>query len=318
MGMELVLRVYHGRFFQLESLVAPSSRVGPMEYDSVLGWVPRPGRYTSNSNWTSSVDSHGLRDNGRNLVAAGQPILAVGDSFTFGNEVEDSETWPAYLEGLLDKRVLNAGVGAYGIDQAVLRAEALLAEYDPELVILSFISDDISRAENSFYFYGRGWKPYFEYDGGSLSLRNSPVPTLPPAFHRYQSLRRILSYSSLADFVLDRALRSWWRDIPQTVRVHEDGESVSVALLVRLNDLTRERGSQLIAIALATNGEIGGNERLPNVIEGAKENGIQVIDLAMETLNLPSEQLRRAFRPNGHYSPEMNAWIADQIANILE
>ena len=52
--------------------------------------------------------------------------LAVGDCFTFGDEVEDSETWAAHLEEVLNKRVLNAGVGVYGIDQDFLGPELLL------------------------------------------------------------------------------------------------------------------------------------------------------------------------------------------------
>lgn len=110
----------------------------------------------------------------------------------------------AYLEEILNKRVLNAGVGAYGIDQAFLRAELLLDKYDPDVVILSFISNDINRTEFSYYPYGRGWKPYFEYRDGSLMLRNVPVPQEPAPPRSFQTLRRALGYSFLADAVLDR------------------------------------------------------------------------------------------------------------------
>jgi hypothetical protein len=50
--------------------------------------------------------------------------------------VEDDETWVAFLERILDTRVLNADVGAYGIDQAVLRAELLLDQYHPKVVTI--------------------------------------------------------------------------------------------------------------------------------------------------------------------------------------
>ena len=112
LSLELVLRIRGGILFRFDSFTAPANPFSGMEYDSRLGWIPRPGRY--GSDWTSNVDSLGLRDNGRSMAATGRPILAVGDSFTFGNEVEDNETWPAYLEEILNKRVINAGVGAYG------------------------------------------------------------------------------------------------------------------------------------------------------------------------------------------------------------
>ena len=39
---------------------------------------------------------------------AGAPILAVGNSFTYGDEVNDGQTWPAQLQLLTGRRVLNA------------------------------------------------------------------------------------------------------------------------------------------------------------------------------------------------------------------
>lgn len=58
-----------------------------------------------------------------------KPILAVGDSYTFGDEVSDWETWPAQLQKLSGRRVINGGVFGYGIDQAFLRARRLLSRY---------------------------------------------------------------------------------------------------------------------------------------------------------------------------------------------
>ena len=61
-------------------------------------------------------------------ASPGAPILAVGDSFTFGDEVNDGQTWPAQLQLLTGRRVLNGGVSGYGFDQIVLRAEQLAAK----------------------------------------------------------------------------------------------------------------------------------------------------------------------------------------------
>ena len=126
--LEVALRVYHGRLlwfgslYQSEALTA--ERPGRATYHPRLGWIPRPGRFAST--WSSNVDASGVRSNGKSVSSSSRPILAVGDSFTFGNETEDDETWAAHLQDVLNKRVINAGVGGYGIDQAVLRAELLL------------------------------------------------------------------------------------------------------------------------------------------------------------------------------------------------
>jgi len=312
-ALELAIRIRRGKVLQFQSSTAePQNRVGRMAYHPRLGWIPRPGRFSSG--WTSNVDASSVRSNGTSISTASRPILVVGDSFTFGDEVKDSETWAAHLEEILNKRVLNAGVGAYGIDQAFLRAELLLDKYDPDVVILSFISDNINRTEYSYYPYGRGWKPYFEYGDGSLILRNVPVPQepAPRGFRSFQTLRRVLGYSFLADFVLDRIAP------PAIERIHHDGENVSVDLLVRLDDLTKGRSSHFIAISLATNGRIGDNSRLPNLVKRAREKGVKVLDLSTEMLKLESSHFQNLFLPGGHYSPEMNRWVAEHIAAFVQ
>ena len=319
LGLELAVRIHRGKVLQLHSTNAePQNGVGRVAYHPQLGWIPRPGRFSSH--WTSNVDASGLRSNGRSISAVSRPILAVGDSFTFGDEVEDSETWAANLEEILNKRVLNAGVGAYGIDQAFLRAELLLDEFNPDVVILSFISDDINRTEYSHYPYGRGWKPYFEYRDGSLTLRNVPVPQDPPprASRSFQTLRHALGYSFLADAILNRMAPQWWQNFPVIEQVHHDGENVSVDLLVRLDGLMKGRGGQFIAIALATNGRIGDNARLPNVVGRAREKGVTVLDLSTEILKVRPSQSQNPFLPGGHYSPAMNRSVAEHIAAFLQ
>jgi hypothetical protein len=318
LGLELAVRLHHGTVFQFQSSTAePHKRIGRMVYHPRLGWIPRPGRFSSD--WTSTVEASGVRSNGRAISTASRPVLAVGDSFTFGDEVEDGETWAAHLEEILNKRVVNAGVGAYGIDQAFLRAELLWDTYDPDVVILSFISDDINRTEYSYYPYGQGWKPYFNYGDGSLILQNVPVPQEPaPGSSRgFQTLRRALGYSVLADAVLDRIAHHWWRNLPAIEQIHHDGDNVSLDLLVRLDGLARDRRSRFVALALATNGRIGNNARLPNLVTRAREKGVTVLDLATETLQLQPGQQQNLFLPGGHYSPAMNRSVAEHIAAFL-
>jgi hypothetical protein len=316
--LELAVRIHRGQVLHFESSTAePQAGTGRMAYDPRLGWIPRPGRF--GTDWISNVDAASVRSNGGSIPPASRPILAVGDSFTFGDEVGDSETWAARLEALLNRRVVNAGVGAYGIDQAFLRAERLLGTYDPDVVILSFISDDISRTEYSYYPYGRGWKPYFTYESGSLVLRNVPVPQGPPpgGAPRWQTLRRALGYSLLANSVLGRLAPQWWRNLATIERIHHDGEKVSVDLLARLDALTRDRGGQFVAVAFATNGRVGDNARLPSVVNGARERGITVLDLSTDTLNLKPSQLQGSFLPGGHYSAAMNRSVAERITAFL-
>ena len=178
-GPELLLRVYNGKLWGVESLLRENLAQTPRaEYDQNLGWVPAKGHHFRPPQERSHVNELGLRSNGP-LSLSPDPkdsrnvILAVGDSFTFGDRVSDHETWPAQLERLTGRQVLNAGVFGYGVDQAYLRAVALLETYDTDLVVLALINDDINRTELSYF---SGWKPYFEWVDGDLLSRNIPVP----------------------------------------------------------------------------------------------------------------------------------------------
>jgi hypothetical protein len=64
-------------------------------------------------------------------------ILTVGDSFTFGEQVRDDQTWSYYLQNLLPgSEVLNFGVHGYGHDQMLLYLREEGIKYHPDIVIL--------------------------------------------------------------------------------------------------------------------------------------------------------------------------------------
>lgn len=69
-----------------------------------------------------------------------------GDSFTFADDVDNDAAWPNRLAESTGCKVLNFGVGGYGVDQAVLRHElnARFADY----VALVIFPHDIRRNLN--------------------------------------------------------------------------------------------------------------------------------------------------------------------------
>ncbi len=309
LSLESALRVRS--WWLLSDAVAPApSGPGRTRPDPVLGWTTRSGRV--DTGWVSNIEVSGFRSNGQPAPADGSSILTVGDSFTFGDEVNDNETWVARLEALIKRRVHNAGVPAYGLDQTVLRAERLVEQYKPALVIVSFISHDIDRSEYSFY--GR-WKPYFELKNGTLMLQ--PLAANEPPLRRFEAVRTVLrSHSFLADSVFSRIAPRWWAEYTPPRIVHHNGEAVSASLLARLDDLQRRQGRHLLAVALGTNGVIGDNRRLEGVITRAREKGVVVLELASIKPELGAGE--SLYRPGGHYSPAMNQWVAAQIAAFLD
>jgi len=212
--------------------------------DARLGYRPRPGYAAPGI----TIDGDGLRMTGPAPAGDEAPILAVGDSFTFGEEVSDRESWPADLQRLTGRRVLNGGVSGYGFDQIVLRAEALAPFYRPGALVAVFIADDIRRTEMR-----RLWsadKPYFEPEGDGLALRNVPVPPRARAETTLSFWQRTLGYSFAFDFVMRRLdlLHDWFGD---HVRVHPEGtgERIACRLTARLAKLQTESGAPVLLVA---------------------------------------------------------------------
>ncbi|QDU67993.1 SGNH/GDSL hydrolase family protein [Engelhardtia mirabilis] len=75
-------------------------------------------------------------------------IVCVGDSHTFGEGVEDRETWPLLLGGLLRENadrpieVVNAGVQGYDTAQEARWIEHFVLPLEPDIVLLQFFIND--------------------------------------------------------------------------------------------------------------------------------------------------------------------------------
>jgi hypothetical protein len=203
-------------------------------YDPTLGWTLKPG-YRSEGYNTIAL---GIRRNFDEDDVRTGGILAVGDSFTDGwDDVDDDGTWPAHLEGMLSIPVVNGGVGGYGTDQIVMRAEQLLAVVRPKTLIVGFLDEDIFRSGHSSFGAS---KPYFTLDNGLLRY-HPPAPMVPPE-HRQTSwggglLRTVLGYSAVLDFVVGRLAPVYWsgssgKEVFE--RVDNDPVGVTCALLKRL------------------------------------------------------------------------------------
>jgi acyl-CoA thioesterase I len=72
-------------------------------------------------------------------------ILAFGDSITHGYGVKNSESYPAILEKLTGRTVINAGVTGEESVQGLERLPEELENYQPDLMILCHGGNDILR-----------------------------------------------------------------------------------------------------------------------------------------------------------------------------
>jgi len=244
LAMELGLRLIRGwdgltrwpnLVEQARNLGWVTGNVSRAIHDPRLGFVGRPNHTTTDG---VSYDARSLRRTPapEGLALAEPPILVLGDSYAHGDEVTDRETWPAQLQSLLGRRVLNGGMSAYGIDQMVLRAEILVPEAKPAAIVMSFIADDLRRTEMK-----RVWgaeKPYFELVNGALVERNVPVPPPPDPKQTLDFWRILLGRSVLVDTVLEALdWRYDWVIDDERALPRNEGEKLACPLLKRLASL---------------------------------------------------------------------------------
>ena len=296
---------------------------GQFAFDPQLGFVSRPDFRSAEANH----DPRGVRVAlGEQEPAAGAPILATGDSFTYGAEVADGETWPALLQADLKRKVLNAGVVGYGLDQIVLYAERLVAQEKPGLLVVGFIADDLQRSE-----YRRLWgkeRPYFELGPGKLDgnlvLRNVPVSENAPIPWHLRVLRDVFGWSALLETIMRRAGDPYeWQAAGVRVLPRGSGEALACPLMQRLSGL----GVPTLVVGLYAPPVWRMQPRPPWIVEEIRQTravlacatkaGLGTLD-TYETIDRGMKELgKNEFFFNFHVSAEGNRRIAAAIADAI-
>jgi len=309
---------------------------GQAEYDPLVGWRTVP--FLSVPGGTSSAGArypglhtieHGLRSNGpKNAHLRTGGVLATGASFTAGSEVDDYESWPAQLEELITRPVANAGVGGYGVDQMVLRAEQLVPIVKPDTVVVDIVLENIIITGQSVN--GRP-KPYFKVEDGRLVHHNYPVPKFDPPAGIFDVAKELLGYSYGLHRIFGTYARNFWYAFDgQTFQKADNDEvEVSCKLLERLHAFTDERGIRLI-LSMQYGGEfINTSDKRPEFAEMllacAHARSIQTVDefdgLRQLRQDAP-ETFNALYVPHpggkyGHKSRSGNARVALMIRDAL-
>ena len=97
----------------------------PVELNYEFGWIPKVGSFKKNAPpHLISINKFKFRNNNAEqpINKLESKILFSGDSFTFGDGVDDKNTFPSIFQAVTGRKVINAGVPGYGIDQMYLRS----------------------------------------------------------------------------------------------------------------------------------------------------------------------------------------------------
>jgi len=161
--------IFDDRYIFSDSYLIENHMLEKIEskYDYELGWDNKYdtefGERPSNRTYSHSI------------------MATFGDSYTYGDGVEDNETWQYFLSEIIGQNVRNFGTSAYGTDQALLKFRRDFPAVQTKIAALCFIGENINRIVNvyrPFYHPKTGvpmTKPLFIMENGSLSLMKNPI-----------------------------------------------------------------------------------------------------------------------------------------------
>jgi len=187
-------------------------RGGQFFADPRLGVIPFP-KVRGTKNWpdgrrlTFTHNSRGLRSNYEfeERKTDAYRILMLGDSYTYGLNVNDNETFSHYLQTAynnkkLNVQVINAGNPGKGTDYAVKFFRFLGNKYHPNLVMLWVFHND-------FYDNARG--DYYFVDSAGQLYEKPAFVTGVDRFRNTSIYGWFMSWSHLANFLKGAIVKIW-------------------------------------------------------------------------------------------------------------
>lgn len=189
-------------------------------YDPELGWVRKPNTSKKEKSSLGASEYHinalGSRTNpGHEKL----PIIVdtFGDSYTFGRQINDNETWQYFLAKSLKCNVTNFGVGNYGLDQAYLRFKREMPRLNGSIVIIGIVPETIRRnlsVWKHYFEFGNtfGFKPRFVMADGNLQL----IPNCISSEQEFFRIKEHLSEIRKNDYFYKNKFRKYIFTFPYT------------------------------------------------------------------------------------------------------
>ena len=272
-------------------------------------------------NWGFSINDDKLRTSTRNNSST--KILTVGDSFTFGDQVNNDQTWQSCLNKNQNKlELLNGGVGGYGSLQALKRAGRLLKENRYDGLILSIVSyDDIIR-DRMDYMMGFPSPSLVKDQKGDLAFAPAPSPNLAgskfsPAENKSpNSLESfIYKYSLLANKLNPSFAQIQARQLTRYAQDNASNHEVIEEIISEINELsTKYEIPAMVLIQYGDNQHSFYLDGRKQLIDRLNKHNIGYID-TWEAVNQPKQ---RTLVWQNHHTPYGNEIVCRQIMNSPE
>lgn len=274
------------------------------------------------------VNADGLRDDVRHRLPKPEGstrILVLGDSFAFGAGNPYPQIWPVLLEQRLSTdghqvEVVKAGVPGYDTRTEALYLERIFADYDPDIVLLTFLPNDLFTNQP------------IDSPGGDLDQEEFPAQGHAAKGSKLDSVilaKRLLMASDrmyVRLYLMTRRMEYFADPPAATLRRQIE---VTKALLERVQSFCRQGGRDLVVLSIPQQFQ---------VLAPAHDEALGVDVLAIDRIfgefaaaqgfawlsALPSlrETYRAAasdlyFRFDGHLNHLGNLAVADYVAAAL-
>ena len=245
-------------------------------------------------------------------------MLTVGDSFTFGDQVNNDQTWQSCLnKSQIQIELVNGGVGGYGSLQALKRAGRLLKNNRYDGLILSIVSyDDIIR-DRMDYMMGFPSPSLIRDPKGNLAFAQAPSPNITGSkFSPTENLppneleKLIFKYSLLANKINPSFHQIQARQLTRYASNNAANHEVIQEIIKEINRLsTKHKIPTIVVIQYGDNLHnfyINGRKQLLGQLN---EQSINHID-TWEAVNQPED---RSLVWQNHHTPYGNEIVCRRI-----
>ena len=299
--------------------------VSHTRHDAELGWAHRPGAHVPDQYGpgrgitTNAQGCRATEDYTRTVPTGRYRLVALGDSFTMGYGVSDTDHYPAQMQAACPTlQTVNMGQGGYGLDQDYLWYKRDGVALDAQVLMVALIAHDFFRmGQDQFIGYP---KPVLAVEGQALVVKNVPVPI---SWMSNTSVRKVLAFTeSLAAYRLIRAV-AWHAAPPAEVLFYgEVSQNVMAAAGKALDDmaaLSKARGQQMVLVYLPT------ADLLPEepsreatwMQAYALQAKLPFVNLVAEFSRLAPARQAGLFLADKHYTPEGNRRVGRALVREL-
>ena len=316
--------------------------------DAEFGLKPKPGVYAAHifpvgADIPMHFDNWGFRvpvdTAGRALPLKRPLLLFLGCSFTYGDACRAEDAFPFLTAQALGGTELNRGVCSWGLAQMMLDGERLLAEFQPDWLVVQYSPWLVERALGGMapLYYGHCPVPYFIQRDGTLNLQPPPfgwkAGTLP--VNDYDGAAghgRFLSFLSRIglplylydDFNMSRLFAARMLGIlpPCTL----DRRAVVRTVYNQLAEAAHKHGSRMVALRLTGGFKNPGDDEWAEILKIPDIITVDAEAALLDSLPATGLDYNHAYKHwrgeppvmvDGHPNPPAHRIIAGAIVRVM-